>query len=66
MYQEGVKSKKVAIGNYCMKSLSQLAEFYKENSETFEGVRKNYMVEDILYPQMKILDMGFWQIGEEN
>ena len=63
---EGIKSKKVAIGNYSMKSLSQLAEFYKENSETFESVRKNYIVEDIPYPQMKILDMGFWQIGEEN
>ena len=61
---DGIKSKKVATGNYSMKSLSQLAEFYKENFETLESVRKNFVVEDILYPQMKILVMGFWQIGE--
>ncbi len=25
--------------------------------------RKNLVVGDMLYPQMKLIDMGFWQIG---
>ncbi len=61
----GIKSKKVATGIYNPKSLSMLAEFYRENMDKFEEVRKGFVIEDILYPQMKLLDMGFWQLGEE-
>ena len=62
----GIKSQRVATGNYNIVSISKLAEFYKENVEKLEEMRKELRVEDILYPQMKLLDMGFWQIGEEN
>jgi len=62
-FVDGLKSKKVAAGSYNIKSIVQLAKFYEENFDALEAVRRKLMVKDILYPQMKLLDMGFWQIG---
>lgn len=59
----GIKKQKVASGNYNIKSIMQLVEFYKINSEQLESARSKMIVGDMLYPQMKILDMGFWQVG---
>ena len=59
----GIKKQKVAVGKYNIKSIMQLVEFYKINSKQLEYVRAKMTVGDMLYPQMKILDMGFWQIG---
>lgn len=59
----GIKKQKVAVGKYNIKSIMQLVEFYKINSKQLESVRAKMTVGDMLYPQMKILDMGFWQIG---
>ena len=60
---EGVKNQKVAIGKYGIDSVMQLVDFYKHNEEQLEKIRMKMKIEDITYPQMKILDMGFWQIG---
>ena len=46
-----------------IKSILQLVDFYEKNIEQLDSVQKNFIVADMLYPQMKILDMGFWQIG---
>ena len=62
-FVEGVKDRKITSGIYTRKSLLQLAEFYEENREKLEEVRSNMKVYDLPYPQMKLLDMGFWQIG---
>ena len=59
----GLRSQKVAIGTYNIKSILQLVDFYEKNLEQLDLVQKNFIVADMLYPQMKILDMGFWQIG---
>lgn len=61
----GIKAKKVAVGRYKIKSIIQLAEFYQNNYDQLENARKKLWVEDILYPQMKLIDMGFWKIGDE-
>lgn len=45
------------------KSLSELAVFYIQNNKKLENIRKNTIADGVPYPQMKILDMGFWQIG---
>ncbi|WP_156672480.1 cobyric acid synthase [Streptococcus parasanguinis] len=37
--------------------------FYENNIEQLDSVPQKFIVADMLYPQMKILDMGFWQIG---
>lgn len=59
----GIKKQKVASGKYNIKSIMQLVEFYKINSEQLESARSKMIVGDMLYPQMKVLDMGFWQVG---
>ena len=59
----GIRSQKIAIGTYNIKSILQLVDFYEKNLEQLDSVQKNFIVADMLYPQMKILDMGFWQIG---
>ena len=41
----------------------QLVIFYENNIEQLDSVPQKFIVADMLYPQMKILDMGFWQIG---
>ena len=59
----GIKKQKVASGNYNMKSIVQLVDFYESNIVELENIRKDMKVNGMAYPQMKILDMAFWQIG---
>ncbi|MBP2033347.1 hypothetical protein J2Z42_002050 [Clostridium algifaecis] len=59
----GIKNQKIATGNYNIKSVLQLVDFYEKNADRLESVRKSMTVCDLPYPQMKMLDMGFWQIG---
>lgn len=63
-FVSGIKAHKIAVGSYKTKSIVQLAKFYQENFEALEEARKNLVVGDMLYPQMKLIDMGFWQIGD--
>ena len=62
---DGVKDQKVSTGIYNLNSLLKLADFYEENYSKLETVRKKLKVYNLPYPQMKLLDMGFWQIGFE-
>lgn len=63
-FSKGVKHTKAAIANFNSKSLLQLAKFYEENCDIFEETRKSFKVEGkIEYPQMKFIDMAFFQIG---
>ena len=59
----GIKKQKVATGTYSLNSIKQLVDFYENNSAQLEPVREKMKVEEMLYPQMKLLDMGFWQVG---
>lgn len=61
----GVKNQKIATGNYNLKSIMQLVDFYEKNSARLEPVREKMEVEGMPYPQMKLIDMGFWQVGFE-
>lgn len=63
---KGVKDQNVTTGYYGKNSLAGLVDFYEKNNERLEQVRNNLKMEDdLIYPQMKLLDMGFWQIGLE-
>lgn len=64
-FVSGIKSQKVTTGNFNIQSILKLAEFYVDNTDRFETVRKKVKVKGLPYPQMKMLDMGFWQIGYE-
>ena len=59
----GIKNQKVATGHYNIKSLMQLVDFYEKNVDRLEPVRKKMEIEGMPYPQMKMIDMGFWQVG---
>jgi len=61
----GIKKQKVTTGNYNLKSIMKLVDFYEKNSVRLEPVREKMEVDGMPYPQMKMLDMGFWQIGFE-
>ena len=62
----GVKNQGVTTGNYNVQSLRKLAKFYKDNHNKLESVRKKMKIEnDIVYQQMKLLDMVFWQVGKD-
>ena len=51
-------------GTFGHKSISQLIELYEQNQERLEEIRKGFRFEELIYPQMKILDMTFWQLGK--
>ena len=61
-----VRKTKVARGTYNMESLKELEKFYKDNNDKLEEIRKGMWVNEVEYPQMKLLDMGFWQMGKNN
>ena len=50
---------------YQEKSLDELADFYEAHNDRLEEARRGMRTDDLIYPQMKLLDMGFWQIGFE-
>ena len=50
---------------YQEKSLRELVDFYEEHNDRLEEARRGMQCEDLNYPQMKLLDMGFWQLGFE-
>lgn len=55
--------RKLEHKDFNKKSILELVNFYEDNSEKLEDARKNMEVEGLPYPQMKMLDMGFWKIG---
>ena len=61
----GIKNQKIATGNYNIKSIMQIVDFYEKNADRLESARLKMLFDGIPYPQMKLLDMGFWQIGLE-
>lgn len=60
---DGIKKCNVSFGIYNKKSLLRLIEFYESNTRTFKPILTNMKIGSIPYPEMKFLDMGFWQIG---
>ena len=62
-FQDGVATHKVTTQEYSLKSVLRLVDFYEEHNDRLEEARRGMQCEDLTYPQMKLLDMGFWQIG---
>ena len=57
-FMSSIKNLQIAMGTFNNKSILQLAEFYQENYEAFENIRKSMTTRNRKYPQMKILDMA--------
>lgn len=64
-FVDGIKKYKVTTQEYSQNSLLKLVGFYEEHNARLEEVRRGMRVGDLTYPQMKLLDMGFWQVGFE-
>ena len=64
-FQDGVATYKVTTQTYSLESVRKLAKFYEEHNDRLEEARRGMRTEDLIYPQMKLLDMGFWQVGFE-
>lgn len=64
-FQDGVATYKVTTQEYSTNSVLKLVDFYEEHNDRLEEARRGMQSDDLIYPQMKLLDMGFWQIGFE-
>lgn len=64
-FVDGIKKYKVTTQEYNLESVLRLVDFYEEHNDRLEEARRGMRTEDLTYPQMKLLDMGFWQIGFE-
>lgn len=64
-FEEGAKYLGLEKKSYNEDSLRELADIYEEHNDRLEEVRRGMRVGDLIYPQMKLLDMGFWQVGFE-
>lgn len=64
-FEKGVRHLGLKEKNYNEDSLLELAKFYEAHNDRLEEARRGMRTGDLVYPQMKLLDMGFWQIGFE-
>ena len=64
-FVDGIKKYKVTTQEYSLESVRKLAKFYEAHNDRLEEARRGMRVGDLTYPQMKLLDMGFWQVGFE-
>ena len=64
-FQDGVATYKVTTQEYSSNSVLKLVDFYEEHNDRLEEARRGMRTDDLTYPQMKVLDMGFWQVGFE-
>ena len=64
-FVDGIKKHKVTTQEYSLESVRKLAKFYEAHNDRLEEARRGMQCEDLVYPQMKLLDMGFWQVGFE-
>ena len=64
-FEEGAKYLGLEKKSYNEDSLGELADFYEAHNDRLEEARRGMRTDDLIYPQMKLLDMGFWQVGFE-
>lgn len=64
-FQDGVATYKVTTQEYSMTSVLKLVDFYEEHNDRLEETRRGFEDDGLVYPQMKLMDMGFWQVGFE-
>ena len=64
-FEKGVRHLGLKERNYNEDSLLELADFYEAHNDRLEEARRGMRTDDLIYPQMKVLDMGLWQVGFE-
>ena len=65
-FRDAVRGNKVASGSFSKNSILFLCDYYMTNESQLEKVRSGMKLEsnDAEYPQMKLLDMAFWEMGK--
>lgn len=64
-FEEGAKYLGLEKKSYNKDSLLELADIYEAHNDRLEEARRGMRTDDLIYPQMKLLDMGLWQVGFE-
>ena len=64
-FEEGARYFGLEKKTYHEDSLLELADIYEAHNDRLEEARRGMQTDDLIYPQMKLLDMGLWQIGFE-
>ena len=64
-FEKGVRHLGLKEKDYNEDSLLELAKFYEAHNDRLEEARRGMWTDDLIYPQMKLLDMGIWQVGFE-
>ena len=64
-FEEGARHLGLEKKSYNEDSLLELADIYEAHNDRLEDARRGMRTDDLIYPQMKLLDMGFWQVGFE-
>ena len=64
-FEEGARYFGLEKKTYHEDSLLELADFYEAHNDRLEEARRGMRTDDLIYPQMKLLDMGLWQVGFE-
>lgn len=64
-FEEGARYLGLEKKTYHEKYLLELADIYEAHNDRLEEARRGMRTDDLIYPQMKLLDMGFWQVGFE-
>lgn len=64
-FEKGVRHLGLKEKDYNEDSLLELADIYEAHNDRLEEARRGMRVGDLIYPQMKLLDMGLWQVGFE-
>lgn len=59
----GIRNNKVTSGKFNKNSIKGLVEFYNKYYYELEKARSQMFIDNLEYPQMKIIDMCFWQAG---
>ena len=62
-FEEGAKYLGLEKKSYNEDSLRELADIYEAHNDRLEEARRGFEDDGLMYPQMKLLDMGFWQVG---
>ena len=65
-FKNGLRKSRMKNIGFTSKSINELCDYYKNNKEELEQVRSKMFIQEIEYPQMKLIDMGFWMIGKED
>ncbi len=65
-FKKAVRKYNIAAGIYSTNSIKDLVELYKKYECDLEKTRKKIIIKNlnIEYPQMKLLDMALWELGQ--